>query len=76
MMVSKFQKKKKIKFEIEFKIKKVKVKFNFFNFFLKSQFLLLIVFSKNHFSVAVLTTPVNFWSKTDRTPVFHLDTLN
>jgi hypothetical protein len=29
---------------------------------------------KNHISVSVLTTPVNFWSMTDRTPVFHLDT--
>jgi hypothetical protein len=34
----------------------------------------LTPFSKNHISVSVLTTPINFWSMTDRTPVFHLYT--
>jgi hypothetical protein len=83
--IQNFKIKKKIEIEIEFEIKKLKVKLKKY-FLKKSQFfifsyffaifLLLIIFSKNHISVSVLTTPVNFWSMTDRTPVFHLDTLN
>jgi hypothetical protein len=49
--------------------------FNFLAIF--SQFFCYNFFSlKNHISVSVLTTLINFWSMTDRTPVFHLDTLN
>jgi hypothetical protein len=55
-----------IEFEFEIKILKIKkIKSQFFNFF--AIFSLRI--SKNYILVLVLTTP-------DRTPVFHLKTLN
>jgi hypothetical protein len=60
-------------------LKKIQFKFQFqisFFFFEILNLKFLTPFSKNHISVSVLTTPINFWSMTDRTPVFHLDALN
>jgi hypothetical protein len=52
-------------------IRKIKIKISNIKFF-RYYFLS----SKNHLLVSVLTTPIIFWPMADRTPVFHLDTLN
>jgi hypothetical protein len=46
------------------------------NFKKKIKFEFLTLFSKNHISVSVLTTPINIWPMTDRCLKFDLDTLN
>jgi hypoxanthine-guanine phosphoribosyltransferase len=56
----------------KFQIQKKKIKFEFFEL----EFEIKNHFSKNHISVSVLTTPIIFWSMTDRCLKFHLDTLN